>query len=45
VEQNEALIIAAHQSYLTVAQAYLDKAHQTLTRIEAQGLAGPIEWV
>jgi hypothetical protein len=45
VEQNEALIIAAHQQYLTVAQAYLDKARQTLTVIEAQGLAGPIDWV
>jgi len=38
VEQNEALIVTAHQHYLKVAQAYLDKARQTLNLIEAQGL-------
>ena len=38
-EKNEALIIAAHQDYLTVAQAYLDKARQTLVMIETQGSA------
>jgi len=45
VEQNEALIITAHQQYLTGAQAYLDKARQTLNLIEAQGLADLITWV
>lgn len=44
-EKNEALIIAAHQDYLTVAQAYLDKARQTLTRLETQGVANGFEWV
>jgi len=44
-EKNEALIIAAHQQYLTVAQAYLDKARQTLSLLETQGLANGFEWV
>jgi hypothetical protein len=39
VEKNEALIIAAHQDYLTVAQAYLGKARQTVLMIETQGSA------
>ena len=45
VEQNKALIVTAHQQYLKVAPAYLDKARQTLTLIEAQGLADLIAWV
>ena len=44
-EKNEALIIAAHQDYLTVAQTYLDKARQTLTMIEQQGLANGVDLV
>ncbi|MFZ4540166.1 ISNCY family transposase, partial [Propionivibrio sp.] len=44
-EKNEALIIAAHQDYLTVAQTYLDKARQTLTMIEHQGLANVVDLV
>jgi len=44
-EKNEALIIAAHQQYLAVAQTYLDKARQTLTMIEHQGLANVVDLV
>ena len=44
-EQNEALIIAAHQDYLTVAQTYLDRARQTLVRIEQQEFADVIDQV
>ena len=44
-EKNEALIIAAHQDYLTVAQANLDKARQTVAMIETQGLAGVFDRV
>lgn len=43
--QNEALIIAAHQDYLSAAQAYLDKARQTLVLIEAQALVDAFERV
>jgi len=43
--KNEALIIAAHHDYLTVAQTYLDKARQTLARIEQQGLADGFDLV
>jgi hypothetical protein len=39
VLKNEALIVQAHQVYLSVAQDYLDKARQTLVLIEAQGFA------
>lgn len=34
VQKNEALITRAHQDYLDVAQAYLDKARQTLALID-----------
>lgn len=44
-EKNEALIVAAHQQYLAVAQTYLDKAHQTLAMIQQQGLAGVVDRV
>ena len=44
-EKNEALIVAAHQQYLAVAQTYLDKARQTLVRIENQGFADIITQV
>jgi transposase, IS5 family len=44
-EKNEALILAAHQQYLTVAQTYLDKARQTLALIEQQGLADVVDLV
>ena len=39
VQKNEALIVQAHQNYLSVSQAYLDRACQTLTLIETQALA------
>ena len=39
VRKNEALIIEAHQAYLSVAQDYLEKARQSLAVIERQGLA------
>ena len=39
VLKNDALIIAAHQDYLSAAQAYLDKARQTLVLMEVQALA------
>ena len=38
-EKNAALIVQAHQEYLTVAQQYLGKARQTLMLIESQGFA------
>ena len=44
-QKNEALIIAAHQQYLTLAQTYLDKARQTLALIEQQGLADVVDLV
>ena len=43
IEKNNVLIVEAHQTYLKVAQTYLDKADQTLQRIEQQGLASVIE--
>lgn len=43
VLKNEALIVQAHQDYLSVAQAYLDKARQTLVLIEGQALAGTFD--
>ena len=45
VEKNQALITQAHQEYLTAAQAYLDKARQTLAIIEKQGLANVFDLV
>lgn len=45
VQKNEALIVQAHQHYLSVAQAYLDKARQTLVLIEAQALADVFDQV
>ena len=43
VQKNEALIIEAHQAYLSVAQDYLEKARQTLALIEQQGLADVLD--
>lgn len=43
VEKNQALIIEAHQTYLKVAQTYLDKAGQTLATITEQGLVDPLD--
>ena len=37
-EKNDARVIAAHASYLEVAQSYLDKARQTLARTAAGGI-------
>lgn len=45
VLKNEALIVQAHQDYLSVAQAYLDKARQTLVLIEAQALTDAFDQV
>jgi hypothetical protein len=45
VQQNQALIIQAHQDYLAVAQTYLDKARQTLAAIEKQGLCDALDLV
>lgn len=42
-EKNQALIIEAHQTYLKVAQTYLDKVGQTLLTISQQGLGDPLE--
>jgi len=42
-EKNAALIVAAHQEYLAVSQAYLDKAGQTLVMIAAQGYADALD--
>ena len=39
VQKNEALIVQAHQNYLSVSQAYLERARQTLILIETQALA------
>jgi len=43
VQKNEALIMQAHQTYLTLAQIYLEKANQTLLTIAQQGTGGGIE--
>lgn len=43
VLKNDALVVQAHQDYLSVAQAYLDKARQTLVLIEAQAKADAFE--
>jgi IS5 family transposase len=40
--KNDALITLAHQEYLQLAQAYLDKARQTLALIEAQLAVPPL---
>jgi hypothetical protein len=45
VEKNEVLLIEAHQTYLNVAQSYLDKVGQTLTTITEQGLSDAIDLV
>ena len=45
VQKNEALIIEAHQTYLNVAQTYLDKVGQTLATITSQGSGNPLELV
>jgi hypothetical protein len=45
VLKNEALIVQAHQDYLSVAQDYLDKARQTLVLIAAQDLADVFDLV
>lgn len=39
VKKNEALIVQAHQNYLSVSQAYLERACQTLILIETKALA------
>jgi hypothetical protein len=43
--KNEALIIEAHQTYLNVAQSYLDKVDVTLQTITQQGLADAIDLI
>src|SRR5450830_1332704 len=43
VEKNQALIVEAHQTYLKVAQTYLDKVGQTLLTISQRGLGDPLE--
>lgn len=45
VAKNEALIIEAHQTYVNVAQNFLDKVGQTLVAITEQGLANVIDLV
>lgn len=45
IEKNQTLIMEAHQTYLKVAQTYLDKVGQTLTTITEQGLGNPLELV
>jgi IS5 family transposase len=40
-EERDALIVIAHQEYLDVAQAYLDKARNTLAVLARQGLNSP----
>ena len=45
MRKNEALIIKAHQAYLSVAQDYLEKARQSLALIERQGLADAFDLV
>ena len=45
VQKNEALVIEAHQAYLSVAQDYLEKARQSLAVIERQGLANAFDLV
>ena len=45
VQKNEALIVRAHQEFLDVAQAYLDKARQTLVLIEQGGLSDALDLV
>lgn len=42
-EKNAALIVAAHQEYLGASQTYLDKARQTLAKIETQDRADPLD--
>jgi hypothetical protein len=41
-QKNQALIIEAHQAYLELAQAYLNKASQTLALIDKQGLSDAV---
>jgi IS5 family transposase len=43
VEKNQAVIIKAHQTYLKVAQTYLDKVGQTLIIISQQGLTDVLD--
>ena len=43
VQKNEALIVQAHQAYVTLAQTYLYKAQQTLASIAQQGTGGGVE--
>jgi hypothetical protein len=43
VEKNQALIVQAHQTYLTVAQTYLDKVGQTLIMLTDQGLSDALD--
>src|SRR5664280_1720704 len=45
VLKNEALIVQAHQDYLSVAQDYRNKASQTLALIEAQALTDVLDLV
>ena len=45
IEKNQLLIIQAHQTYLNVAQSYLDKVGQTLATITAQGLGNPLDLI
>ncbi|MDP2792641.1 MAG: ISNCY family transposase [Sulfurisoma sp.] len=42
VQKNQALIIEAHQAYVTVAQTYLDKATKTLAIMSERGLGDAI---
>jgi hypothetical protein len=43
--KNATLVTAAHQDYLEVAQRYLDKARETLARLEQQGYASEFDVV
>jgi len=44
-EQRQGLIAKAHEEYLAVAQAYLNKAGDTLARLAQQGLNSPWDMV
>jgi transposase, IS5 family len=45
VEKNHALVVQAHQACVQLAQSHVDKAQQTLQRIESQGLCGLLDLV
>jgi IS5 family transposase len=44
-DKKNALLVEAHQAYIAVARRYLNKAQETLAKLEKQGLSNPLDGI